>query len=52
MKNVKLECEMAMAMARKDLLNKRDPVANKYIVKKLERKIRRLGGSVNVTEIE
>ena len=50
MKNVKLECEMAMA--RKDLLNKRDPVANKYIIKKLERKIRRLGGSVNATEIE
>ena len=50
MKNMKLEYEMAIA--RKDLLNKRDPVANKYIVKKLERKIRRLGGSVNVTEIE
>ena len=50
MKNMKLECEMAIA--RRDLLNKRDPVANKYIVKKLERKIRRLGGSINVTEIE
>ena len=50
MKNMKLECEMAIA--RKDLLNKRDPVANKSIVKKLERKIRRLGGSVNVTEAE
>lgn len=50
MKNIKLECEMAMA--RKDLLNKRDPVANKYIVKKLERRIRHLGGNVNATENE
>lgn len=48
MKNMKLECEMAIA--RRDLLNKRDPVANKYIIKKLERRIRHLGGSVNVAE--
>ena len=50
MKNVKLECEMAIA--RRDLLNKRNSVANKYIVKKLERKIRRLGGNVDATGID
>lgn len=44
-KNEKLMCEMARA--RRDLLFKRDPVANKYIVKKLERKIRRLGGTID-----
>lgn len=43
-KSNELACRAAAV--RRELLEKRDPVANRYLIKKLARKIRRFGGKV------